>query len=171
MAGRLGQDWHRNAGQPQIQVLLVLFRLAQAARTHSGPLRRLAPATTLLYRWPALFMVGLDMPVSTRIGPGLAVHHGIGTVVHAGAELGRNVTLRQNVTVGSKAAGAPAPRLGDGVDVGAGASIIGDIAIGAGARIGAGAVVLVPVPAGATAVGNPGRVLTATQTPPSKEPA
>jgi serine acetyltransferase len=160
------QDWERNAGRPQMQLLLACFRAAQKCRAGSGPARLLGPLFTLLYRWPALFMVGVDMPVSTTVGPGLAIHHGLGIIVHARTRIGRNVTLRQNTTIGAKESGSLPPRIGDGVDIGAGALIIGDLEIGAGAGVGAGTVVLRDVPAGAVVVGNPGRVLTDRATTP-----
>ena len=58
-----------------------------------------------------------------------------------------------------EAVDAPAPILGDRVNVGAGAIILGDHKIGDDAVIGAGAVVIDDVPVGATVVGNPARVL------------
>jgi serine O-acetyltransferase len=51
------------------------------------------------------------------------------------------------------------PTLGDGVTVGANATLIGDITVGDGATVGAGAVVTEDVPPGATVVGNPARVV------------
>jgi serine acetyltransferase len=153
------QDWKRNAGRTHIQVLLALFRAAQRARASRGPAAGLAPVLTVAYRCVALFAFSIDIPTSTRIGPGLAIHHGMGLVIHDRAHLGAQVTLRQNVTIGAKSGDAPAPRLGHGVDVGVGAVILGDITVGEGARVGACSVVLSPVPPGATVVGNPGRVI------------
>ncbi|NKX50132.1 hypothetical protein HER39_06025, partial [Arthrobacter deserti] len=102
LRGYLLQDWKRNAGRPQMQLLLVCFRAAQKCRAGSGPVRALGPLFTLLYRWPVLFMVGVDIPVSPRVGPGLAIHHGLGIIVHARTRLGGNVTLRQNTTIGAR---------------------------------------------------------------------
>jgi putative colanic acid biosynthesis acetyltransferase WcaB len=102
-------------------------------------------------------MLGVDMPISTSVGPRLAIRHGIGLVVHAGTQIGSDVTLRQNVTLGSKESGGKAPCIGNGADIGAGALIIGDRTVGDRARIGAGTVVVADVPAGGTVVGNPGR--------------
>jgi len=58
-----------------------------------------------------------------------------------------------------KAVGDRHPKIGDGVLIGAGATILGNVKIGAGAKIGAGSVVLIDVPARSTAVGNPGRLI------------
>ena len=77
-----------------------------------------------------------------------------GIVIHSQARIGRGVTIMQQVTIGGKDWGINvAPRLGDGVYVGAGARVLGDITIGDGATIGANAVVTRDVPAGATVVG------------------
>ncbi|WP_419181640.1 serine O-acetyltransferase [Novosphingobium mangrovi (ex Huang et al. 2023)] len=55
--------------------------------------------------------------------------------------------------------GPKVPRIGNNVDIGAHAIILGDIVIGDNCTIGAGAVVVKDVPAGSTVVGNPGRIL------------
>lgn len=158
---RVFGDVSANRGRPHIQAALVLFRLAQAVRGARGSRARrlLSIPFAALYRAVALFVIGIDIPVRTQIGPALAVHHGIGLVVHSHARIGAGVTLRQGVTIGAKSGTTAAPVLEDGVAVGSGVQIIGDLRIGAGASIGAGAVVVKDVPAGAVAVGNPARVL------------
>jgi serine O-acetyltransferase len=67
--------------------------------------------------------------------------------------------LRQGVTIGNLKLDGPVPRLGNRVNVGAYAQILGDITIGDDAQIGAMSVVLSDVPPGATAVGIPARVI------------
>lgn len=154
-------DLNVNRGRPHIQALLVLLRVAQFTRGQNGSkIRRLLAAPfSVLYRVFALFVVGVDIPVRTRIEGPLSVHHGIGLVVHGHARLGSGVTLRQGVTIGAKAGSTDAPVLEDDVNVGSGAQIIGPIRIGAGAQVGAGAVVISDVPANSRAVGNPARIL------------
>ena len=80
-----------------------------------------------------------------------------------GRSSARGCTLRQSTTIGNKtlADGSESgcPVLGDGVDVGANAVILGAIQIGEGAVIGAGSVVVKDVPAGAVMAGNPARVV------------
>jgi serine O-acetyltransferase len=79
--------------------------------------------------------------------------------VGAFAEIGDEVTILQNVTVGRKDAPlGRAPRIGRGVLLSTGAMVLGDINIGDLAKIGAGAVVTEDVPAGCTAVGVPARL-------------
>jgi serine O-acetyltransferase len=96
---------------------------------------------------------------SAKIGTSVFLDHATGIVVGAFVEIGDEVTILQNVTIGRK--GTPAvraPRIGRGVYLSTGATILGDISIGDFAKIGAGAVVTTNVPAGCTAVGVPARL-------------
>ncbi len=96
---------------------------------------------------------------SAKIGTSVFLDHATGIVVGALAEIGDEVTILQNVTVGRKDAPlGRAPRIGRGVLLSTGATILGDISIGDFAKIGAGAVVTEDVPAGCTAVGVPARL-------------
>lgn len=104
---------------------------------------------------------GISLPKLAEIGPGLRIHHFGNIFVHARARIGANCTLRQGVTIGSRNDGGGAPILGDDVDLGAYAQILGEVTIGRGARVGAMSLVLSDVPAGATAVGVPARVVEA----------
>lgn len=106
---------------------------------------------------------GIELPYTTVIGRRVRIEHQSGITVHGFARIGDDCVIRQGVTIGNKSVEQPfqAPVLGIGVDVGAGAVILGDVVVGDGARIGANAVVLQDVPAGATAVGIPARILPA----------
>lgn len=114
-----------------------------------------------------------DVPINCQLGPGIDLPHPFGVVIHPKARIGKGCVIFQGVTIGvrSAAAGAPAPVIGDGVEIGAGATILGGITIGSGAKIGAGAVVLHEVPAFATAVGVPARVIGVASVPRAKEQA
>jgi serine O-acetyltransferase len=82
--------------------------------------------------------------------------HATGIVVGSFVTIGDEVTIQQNVTVGRKADSPNrAPRIGRGVLLSTGATILGDVSIGDFAKIGAGAVVTGDVPSGCTAVGVP----------------
>jgi serine O-acetyltransferase len=96
---------------------------------------------------------------SARIGTSVFLDHATGIVVGAFVEIGDEVTIMQNVTVGRKEALVDrAPRIGRGVLLSSGATILGDISVGDAAKIGAGAVVTTDVPARCTAVGVPARL-------------
>jgi serine O-acetyltransferase len=96
---------------------------------------------------------------SASIGTSVFLDHATGIVVGSFATIGDEVTIQQNVTVGRKAESPNrAPRIGRGVLLSAGATILGDVSIGDFAKIGAGSVVTADVPRGCTAVGIPARL-------------
>lgn len=102
---------------------------------------------------------GIDLPCETQVGRRLVIEHFGGIVVSGDTVIGNDVTLRHGVTLGLRRTGVPgAPVIGNGVDIGAGAKILGPVRIGDGAVIGANAVVLCDVPPGALAVGIPARI-------------
>ncbi len=116
---------------------------------------------TTLY-WPLFRTVetitGISLPKSATIGPGLRIWHFGGVFIHGGAVVGANCTLRQGVTIGNRVDDGPVPIIGDDVEFGAYAQVLGGVRIGNRCRIGSMAVVLTDVPDGATAVGAPARV-------------
>jgi len=96
---------------------------------------------------------------SASIGTSVFLDHATGIIVGAYAVVSDEVTIMQNVTIGRKQAmPGRAPRIGRGVLLTSGASILGDLSIGDFAKIGAGSVVDQDVPAGCTAVGVPARL-------------
>lgn len=109
------------------------------------------------------FLTGNDIHPGARIGKRFFIDHGF-TVIGETAQIGDDVTLYQNVTLGGTdpangIAGKRHPTLGDGVIVGSGAQVLGPVTVGARARIGANAVVTKNVPEGATMVGIPARAM------------
>jgi serine O-acetyltransferase len=106
------------------------------------------------------FLTGIEIHPAARLGPGLFIDHGMGIVIGETAEIGRNVSLLQGVTLGGTSTRREKrhPTLCDNVTVGSGAKIIGAITIGENSRVGAGSVVVRDVPPNAVVVGVPGRV-------------
>jgi serine O-acetyltransferase len=103
---------------------------------------------------------------SASIGTSVFLDHATGIIVGAYVVIGDAVTILQNVTIGRKQAlpgRRRAPRIGRGVLLSAGATILGDVSIGDFAKIGAGAVVESDVPGGCTAVGVPARLTNCTE--------
>ncbi|MBR0718079.1 serine acetyltransferase [Bradyrhizobium liaoningense] len=96
---------------------------------------------------------------AARIGSSVFLDHATGIVIGANVVVGDDVTILQNVSIGRQG-GLPnrSPRIGRGVFIGAGATILGDIRVGDFAKIGANSVVTSDVPAGCTAVGHPARL-------------
>ena len=109
----------------------------------------------------ARFFTGIEIHPGATIGPGFFIDHGMGTVIGETAEIGRNVTLYQGVTLGGtgKEKGKRHPTIGDNVVVASGAKILGSFSVGHDSKIGAGSVVLSEVPPHSTVVGIPGRVV------------
>ena len=105
------------------------------------------------------FLTGIEIHPAAQIGRRLIIDHGMGVVIGETAIVGDDVYLYHQVTLGgtSSERGKRHPTVGNGVIVGAGAKILGDILIGDGARVGANAVVVQPVAAGETVVGIPAR--------------
>lgn len=103
----------------------------------------------------------VDIHPAAKIGHGVLIDHGTGIVIGETAVLGNNVSLLHNVTLGGtgKETGDRHPKVGDGVMIGAGAAILGNIKVGMGAHIAACSVVLKPVEPFAIISGVPGKMV------------
>jgi serine O-acetyltransferase len=151
------------AARSRVEVLLLypglhavlVHRLAHWLWVHD--IRLLARLASELNR----HFTGIEIHPGARIGRGLFIDHGMGTVIGETSDIGDNVTLYQGVTLGGtgKQAGKRHPTLGNNVIVGVGASILGAITVGDNALVGAGSVVLRDVPAESTVVGVPAHVV------------
>ena len=104
---------------------------------------------------------GIELPYSVKLGRRVIIEHQGSIVIHGDCEIGDDSIIRQGVTLGNRYLERPfdAPKLGQNVNVGAGAKIFGNVTIGDEANIGANAVVLSDVPSGATAVGIPAKII------------
>jgi serine O-acetyltransferase len=104
-------------------------------------------------------VTGISLPKSCVIGKGLRIWHFGGVFIHQRAAIGENCTLRQGVTIGNRYNDEAAPRLGDNVELGAYAQVLGGVRIGNGCRIGAMTVVITDMPDDSTAVGPHARII------------
>lgn len=101
-------------------------------------------------------LTGIELPCEVVIGRNFVIDHFGGIVVHGDVRFGDDCRLRNGVVIGLVRPGeGGVPVLGDGVDIGAGAKLLGPIRIGNRVSIGANAVVLCDVPDDAIAVGVP----------------
>jgi serine O-acetyltransferase len=108
-----------------------------------------------LSRW----LTGIEIHPGARVGRRVIIDHGMGVVIGETAEVGDDVYMYHQVTLGGTSSdrGKRHPTVGNNVIIGAGAKILGAITVGDNARVGANAVVVEPVPACTTVVGVPAR--------------
>jgi serine O-acetyltransferase len=162
----------------------MLENFRQDWRTYDGDLSRRGLWVMAVYRFgrwrytikPSLFrkpfsllykvlnviseiLTSVELPCEVSLGRGLVIEHAFDIVISGDAVLGDDVVLRNGVTIGLRhRAFRGSPVIGNRVDIGAGAKILGPITIGDDVSIGANAVVLTDVPANSIAVGIPARI-------------
>lgn len=110
----------------------------------------------------ARIITGVEIHPAAVIGKNFFIDHGVGVVIGETAEIGDNVLMYHQVTLGgtgNQKEGRRHPSVCDNAMIAAGAKILGNIHIGTNARVGANAVVLQDVPNNATAVGVPARII------------
>ena len=104
---------------------------------------------------------GIEIHPGATVGRRCFIDHGMGVVIGETTEIGDDVLMYQGVTLGGtgKDTGKRHPTIGNGVVIGTGAKILGNIRIGDYVKVGAGSVVVHSVPDHSTVVGVPGRVV------------
>jgi len=113
----------------------------------------------LISQWTRT-LTGIEIHPGAVIGRRFFIDHGMGVVIGETAEIGDDVMIYHDVTLGGRSLAKVKrhPTVEDGVMIGAGARVLGPVTIGKGAQIGANAVVVKDVPAGTVIVGVPGHV-------------
>jgi serine O-acetyltransferase len=106
-------------------------------------------------------LTGIEIHPGAKLGRRVFIDHGMGVVIGETAEVGDDVLIYQGVVLGGTSLEKKKrhPTIGNGVVIGSGAKIVGNIEIGDCSKIGAGSVVLKSAPPGSTIVGIPGRVV------------
>jgi putative colanic acid biosynthesis acetyltransferase WcaB len=155
------QDWEVNAGRPAERLVLLWWRLGQRAHARWGfPGRFLV---VIPYTLVSTLLFSMELPVRCQVGPRLRLVHKHALVINPGAVIGADCSLRSCVTIGAKTdrdgVVTGIPRIGDGVDFGAGCAVIGGVEVGGHAIVGALAVVTKDVPSWSVVAGNPARVI------------
>lgn len=146
---------------------LVAHRLANWLPHAPRPVRAvLRPVAWAMFVW-VRNVYGIELPPTARVGRRVRIAHQSGIVIHWNARIGNDCIIRQNVTIGAPNAERiqHAATLGDGVEVGAGAAIIGRVTIGDHARIGPNTVIMTDVAPGATVFAANARVIRMAQRP------
>jgi serine O-acetyltransferase len=108
------------------------------------------------------FLTGIEIHPGARVGRGFFIDHGNGVVIGETAEIGDNVLIFHQVTLGNSdftATGKRHPTIGNDVIIGAGAKILGPITVSSYSLIGAGTIVTKDVPPYSVVVGNPGQII------------
>ena len=114
------------------------------------------------------FFTGIEIHPNAKIGKNLFIDHGMGVVIGETSEIGNDVTIYHNVTLGGISPSIDAerqrhekrhPTIGDNVVIGSGAQILGAIKIGKNSRVAANAVVVKDVPENSTMIGIPAKAI------------
>ncbi|MGD9638155.1 MAG: serine O-acetyltransferase [Alphaproteobacteria bacterium] len=157
------------AAQSRLEVLLcyqgfhaiIFYRISNFLWHHK--LKLCAKIVATIARW----LTGIEIHPAARLGKRIFIDHGFGLVIGETAEVGDDVTLYHDVTLGGTSTiksdgsldkGKRHPTLKSGVIIGAGAQILGPITVGKDARVGSNAVVLKDVPENVTVVGIPAKI-------------
>jgi serine acetyltransferase len=150
-------DWRRPGFRAVATYRFGVWRLTVQSRI----LRRILTSIYKMMYRRVRDRLGIELDCSAKVGRRLVIAHQHGIVIHGNSVIGDDCLIHQGVTLGNKSWKFPgdAPHLGNRVNVGAGAKILGAVKIGDDAVIGANAVVLQDVPSGATAVGIPARII------------
>lgn len=113
----------------------------------------------VLYKFVQI-VAGVELPCEVVVGKNFRIDHFGDIIISGFAEFGDNCVIRNGVTVGLRRVNEPvAPKIGNNVDIGSGARVLGDITIGDNVAIGANAVVLQNIPPNSIAAGVPARVI------------
>ncbi len=156
------QDWSSNKQNIKGRIIMILYRLAALLRSY--------PLLTILFFWYLIiykifigWIFNIEIGSRVKIGRGLKLEYGYGSVINGNAVLGNYCTIRQLTTIGTKwlddGSIGPSPLIGDNVDIGVNATIIGNIKIGSNVSIGAGAVVTKDIDPNCVVGGNPAIIL------------
>lgn len=148
-----------------------LYPSIKALQKHERARKHYLKQRFMLARWlseRAKRRTGIEIHPGAQIGEFLFIDHGMGVVIGETTVIGNRVKLYHGVTLGGtgKEKGVKRhPTIEDDVEIGAGATILGDVTIGRHSKVGAGAVVLKDVPPYATAIGIPAKIILAENEP------
>ncbi|MBU3077191.1 serine O-acetyltransferase [Sphingomonas quercus] len=150
-----GRDWTRPGFRTLAAYRFGVWRMGVRPKLLRAPL-------SFVYRMMFRHcrnVYGIELPWSAKVGRGVVIEHQGGIVIHGASVIGDRCIIRQNCTLGLRRLDdlTAAPVLEEGVELGAGAVLLGRITLGRGARVGANAVVVHDVAPGVTVSGIPAR--------------
>ena len=162
MFEHIREDWRTYEGDLSRQGLGVMLVYRFGRWRYTIQQRWLRLPFSFIYRilkFLSQILTGIDLPCEVQIGRRLIIEHFGDIIISGDTIIGDDVIIRNGVTIGLKRTGiSGAPVIGNRVDIGAGAKLLGAIRIGDDVVIGANAVVLQDVPANSLAVGVPARI-------------
>jgi serine O-acetyltransferase len=136
---------------------LVVYRFGRwRYRVRPAPLRKFFSLIYWILYKLIQILTGIELPCEVEIGRNFVIDHFGGIIISGYAKFGDNCRIRNGVVVGLQRVEDPAaPAIGNNVDIGAGAKVLGRISIGNNVAIGANAVVITDVPDDCVAIGVP----------------
>ena len=159
----LREDWRTHDRQLLRQGLWVMAVYRFGRWRYKIRSRWIRAPFSIIYKLLRLLseiLTGIELPCEAVVGRRFRIDHFGGIIISGDAVFGDDCVVRNGVTVGLRYTGkSGSPVIGNRVDIGAGAKILGSISIGDDVAIGANAVVLIDVPNNSIAVGVPARVL------------
>ena len=161
------RDWQRQGLWVMIVYRFGRWRYRVQPRVLRVPLSFIYKLLKLLSQ----ILTGIDLPCEVVVGKRFRIEHFGDIIISGDTVFGDDVVIRNGVTVGLRRTNERgAPVIGNRVDIGTGAKILGAISVGDDVAVGANAVVLTDVPPNSLAVGVPARIIPrpqGTETPPS----
>jgi putative colanic acid biosynthesis acetyltransferase WcaB len=146
-------------GNAKAKVVITLYRLATCFRSKNPLVKLLGVPFVILNKVINEWLFCVEIPWQTQIGTGLKIYHAHCIVLNRDTVIGNDCILRHGVTIGNATDDGGSPTVGDNVEFGANAIVIGNISLGNGAKVGAGAVLTKDLAEQQIAVGQRCRVL------------
>lgn len=167
MFENIREDWRTYQGKLSRQGLWVMWVYRFGQWRYTIQIRWLRMPFSFLYKLLFVFiqiLTGVELPCEVKVGKRFIIEHAGCIIISGDAVFGDDVIIRQGVTVGLKNTGVRgSPIIGDRVDIGAGAKLLGPIHVGDDAIIGANAVVVRDVPPFSMALGIPAKIVPRTK--------
>ncbi|ACT08358.1 putative capsular polysacharide biosynthesis transferase [Dickeya chrysanthemi Ech1591] len=160
MLKNIGHVWREvnTAGSLKAKLVILLFRLSTIYQSSNALLRMFGIPFVILNKVVNEWLFCVEIPHRAQIGFGLKIYHPHCIVLNADVVIGENCTLRQGVTIGSvinrDGQVTQSPVLGNQVELGANAILLGGITVGDNVKVGAGTVVTKSLAANKIVVGN-----------------
>lgn len=158
----LMEDLRANSWSLRPCCMVVAYRIAHFCSVwrKKNVLNNLWAAPVLLmYRFITECLFGYEIQAAATIGRRFTIHHGYAVVINKNVVAGDDFTIRHGVTIGNRGPDSlTCPVIGNGVELGANAILIGDITIGNNVIVGAGSVVVTDVPDNALVVGEKAKI-------------